>query len=301
MPPKDGPEVRVDTSCRALCLSIRPQIIVGREKGRRSSMDDLTEHQKQEIIAAGTPPEPLENLSKALQVLFLPPQVAGEELEVHSSRARQIYQAGDKLLSSLPPKPKRNPAQARAADLIKGTLRNTRNLFAHAYVEFIFGRITRSFSRFIRAEDLVFETADLCPGLCPTRKEVAVDSHLPLAAKEGVEIAQTDFLAHVFANRAAGLYLIHSMLQPLPQSRELWRNSSGKKSLTLERELWGRPSLLQFWWKRMSMGRPLKACQRVSCLRSRFNNPHRYGQRSDWYARWIGQSVRPAYPRRSPT
>ena len=196
-------------------------------------MDDLTQHQKQEINAAGPPPEALEDLSRALKGLSLPPRATGEDLEAHSSRARQIYQAGAKLLSCWPPKPKRNPAQARAADLIKGTLRNTRNLFAHAYVEFIFGRITRNFSRLIRAEALVFETADLCPGLCPNGKEVEVDSHLPLAEKEGVEIAQTDFLAHLFANRAAGLYLIHSMLQPLPQSRELLEKFQREEKLDL--------------------------------------------------------------------
>jgi len=135
-------------------------------------MDDLTQHQKKEINAAGAPPEALEDLSRALKGLSLPPRASGEDLEAHSSRARQIYQAGAKLLSSWPPKPKRNPAQARAADLIKGTLRNTHNLFAHAYVEFIFGRITRNFGRFIRAEELVFETADLAPAFVPPEKRL---------------------------------------------------------------------------------------------------------------------------------
>jgi len=104
---------------------------------------------------------------------------------------------------------------------VKEILRDARNAFARTYVDLIFTRLTDGYRRSLRAEELVYEVAELCPGLCPTRKEVESDSRFFLAEKEGVEIAQSDFLAHVLAHRTAGLYLIHSMLQPLPQSRQL--------------------------------------------------------------------------------
>jgi (3,5-dihydroxyphenyl)acetyl-CoA 1,2-dioxygenase len=67
----------------------------------------------------------------------------------------------------------------------------------------------------------VYEAGRLYPGLCPTREEVATDRLLRLADKEGVEIAQGDFLSHVFSNKPSGDYLLHSMLRPLPESLEL--------------------------------------------------------------------------------
>jgi thioesterase DpgC len=63
---------------------------------------------------------------------------------------------------------------------------------------------------------------------------VESDSRFFLAEKEGVEIAQSDFLAHVLAHRTAGLYLIHSMLQPLPQSRQLLEKFRADGRLDLE-------------------------------------------------------------------
>jgi thioesterase DpgC len=100
-------------------------------------------------------------------------------------------------------------------------LRSRRNAFNRVYADFIFERITGGCRRPIRAEELVYQATEIAPGLCPTRKEVEAESRLLLAEKEGVEIAQADFLASVFSRRNAGLYLIHSMLRPLPQSRDL--------------------------------------------------------------------------------
>ncbi len=184
-------------------------------------MDGLTQEERQELLAAGAPLKSVNDFQKALRAFNLPPRPTREKMKADTSKAQGIYRAGAKLLGVWPPKLKRDAAQARAADMVKSMLRATRNAFAHAYVELIFSRITNGYRRFIRAEELVYEVGELCPGLCPTREEVESESKLALAEKEGVEIAQSDFLAHVFSNRLAGLYLIHSMLQPLPQSQEL--------------------------------------------------------------------------------
>ena len=47
-----------------------------------------------------------------------------------------------------------------------------------------------------------------------------------LADKEGVEIAQGDFLSHVFNHKPSGDYLLHSMLRPLPESQDTAREVS---------------------------------------------------------------------------
>ncbi len=184
-------------------------------------MDGLTQEQQKELVTAEAPLKFVNDFQKALRALNLPPRPTREKMKGDTSKARGIYSAGAKLLGLWPPKLERDAVQAGAADMVKSMLRTTRNAFAHTYVELIFSRITNGYRRFIRADDLVYEVSELCPGLCPTREEVEAESELALAEKDGVEIAQSDFLSHVFSNRLAGLYLIHSMLQPLPQSLEL--------------------------------------------------------------------------------
>ena len=184
-------------------------------------MDGLTQEQRKELVTAGAPLKSVNDFQKALRALNLPPRPTREKMKADTSKAQGIYRAGTRLLGLWPSKLKRDAAQARAADMVKSMLRAARNAFAHTYVELIFSRVTNGYRRFIRAEDLVYEVGELCPGLCPTRREVETESEMALAEKDGVEIAQSDFLSHVFSNRLAGLYLIHSMLQPLPQSQEL--------------------------------------------------------------------------------
>jgi len=132
-----------------------------------------------------------------------------------------VYAAGADLLAAWPAKPRRDAVQAGGAELVHGLLRAVRNRFARAYAGPIYDRVTDGRRRFLRADELVHAVADLCPGLCPTREEVAAERGLLLAEKEGVEIAQGDFLSQVFAHKDAGGHLLHAMLRPLPQSQEL--------------------------------------------------------------------------------
>jgi thioesterase DpgC len=184
-------------------------------------MEGLIEGQQEELLAAGVPLARMKVFQKALKALTLPVRPSRERMRADTAKAQEIYRAGAKLLDLFPPRSERDAAQARAAETVKRILRTTRNAFAHTYVELIFSLITDGYRRFVRAQDLVYEVARLCPGLCPNQKEVEAELRLKLAEKDGVEVAQTDFLAHVFAHRRAGLYLIHSMLRPLPESQEL--------------------------------------------------------------------------------
>lgn len=184
-------------------------------------MEILDQDQRQELLAAGAFLEQVDDLQKALEDLHLLPHSDPDNFQKHVDQARKIYTAGESLIASWPIKQRRDALQARAADRVKSVLRNTRNAFARVYTDFIFDRITGGYSRWIRPEELVYQAAEIAPGLCPTRKEVEADSRLSLSQKEGVEIAQADFLSAVFSRRNAGLYLIHSALRPLPQSLEM--------------------------------------------------------------------------------
>ena len=188
---------------------------------REEFMIALTNTQSAELLSAGVPLQDLEGFLKTLQALDLSQRVNAKEMRIQSSQAHDVYRAAVAILESWPPKLKRDSAQRKGADVIQGILRNTRNAFAHTYGDILFDQISRGYTRSIRVEELVFEVAELCPGLCPTQKELETEREKPLAEKDGIEVAQADFLAHVFANRKSGLYSIYCMLQPLPQSYEL--------------------------------------------------------------------------------
>jgi len=49
---------------------------------------------------------------------------------------------------------------------------------------------------------------------------MAAEMGRPLEEKEGIEISQGVFLAHVLASPRAGLHLVHSMLRPTPEALE---------------------------------------------------------------------------------
>ncbi len=184
-------------------------------------MDELNPEQTQALVAAGAVPAAVGALNKALKALRLPARPTKQSLAADGRKAQAIYRAGGALLAAWPPKPKRDAAQARGAEAVKGALRAARNAFARTYVGLIYERITDGYRRFIRAEELVYAVAGVCPGLCPTGKEVEAELQLMQAEKDGVEIPQSDFLSHVFADKRSGDHLLHAMLRPLPQSFDL--------------------------------------------------------------------------------
>jgi thioesterase DpgC len=190
-------------------------------RGGTAEMDALTPEQAKVLRAADAAPGAVGALTGALRALRLPARPTSDSLAADGRKARAIYRAGGALLAVWPPKPKRDAAQAQAAETVKGVLRGTRNAFARTYVDLIYRRITDGSRRFVRAEELVYAVADLCPGLCPARREVEAELQLMQAEKDGVEVPQSDFLSHVFAHKPSGDHLVHGMLRPLPRSVEL--------------------------------------------------------------------------------
>ena len=184
-------------------------------------MDGLTQEQVHVLKTAGASPAAVKGFTAALLALHLPARPTKQGLAADARRAATVYRAGGALLGSWPPKPKRDVAQARAAETIKDTLRAVRNAFARTYIDLIYDKLTTGYRRFLRIEELVYEVAGLCPGLCPTRVEVEAEGRLALSDKDGVEIAQGDFLSHSFAYKRSGDHLLHAMLRPLPGSLDL--------------------------------------------------------------------------------
>ena len=145
------------------------------------------------------------------------PEIAGEfqrDADAHS----KFWRNGTDLLAALPEKAKRNPAEARAAETILRTGRESREAFLGRHAEAVYRALTRDMTVCVRAEPLVYDAASLVPGLTPTRKEVAAQSEKPQRDKDGIEIDQGIFFARVLAHPEAGAHLCHAMLLPKPES-----------------------------------------------------------------------------------
>ncbi len=143
------------------------------------------------------------------------------EFEYDRHGYSQFWQRSDDLLRRLPPKPKRGEAEATAAATILAAAREHRERFLAAHGKAVYDQLTRKRSVFVRLEELAFEAAVAIPGLTPARDRVAAERTLLQRDKDGIEIDQGIFLAHVLASEGTGFHLCHSMLLPRPESLEL--------------------------------------------------------------------------------
>jgi (3,5-dihydroxyphenyl)acetyl-CoA 1,2-dioxygenase len=96
--------------------------------------------------------------------------------------------------------------------------RPARDRFLRENVEAVYHTVTDGMTRFVRVEDLVRDAAEACPGLLPTREQLAAESGRPLKDKEGWEADQSLLLAHVLADPRCGTHLCHAMLLPRPEA-----------------------------------------------------------------------------------
>jgi (3,5-dihydroxyphenyl)acetyl-CoA 1,2-dioxygenase len=133
---------------------------------------------------------------------------------------KRFWQLSRDLLARLPKKTARNTIEAKAAQSILAVAREQREHFLAAHAEQLYDELTHRRSRFVRLEDLVFAAADAVPGLVPTKAEVAAEGELLQRDKDGVEIDQGIFLAHVLASETAGRHLCHAMLLPRHETAE---------------------------------------------------------------------------------
>ncbi len=136
-------------------------------------------------------------------------------------RFSEFWGRSDDLVRRLPQKPVRNEVETAAAQAIFYVSRENRERFLGAHVEEVYDTLTRARSRFVRLEDLVAEAAASVPGLTPSPDQIAIESDRQLRDKDGVEIDQGIFLAHVLASERAGRHVCHAMLLPRADTAEL--------------------------------------------------------------------------------
>ncbi len=142
------------------------------------------------------------------------------ELAADRNRFAQFWQQCAALIARLPRKPQRSRAEAEAAQAVFAAARQQRERFLAAHAPALYDELTQRRSRFVRVDDLAFAAAAAVPGLTPTAEQVAAESTFLQRDKDGVEIDQGIFLAHVLADETCGRHLCHAMLLPRPETAE---------------------------------------------------------------------------------
>jgi len=123
-------------------------------------------------------------------------------------------------LSRLPPKPQRDARADEEAEALKQAARDARFVFLRRYTRPLYDHLTDGRRKFVRVERLVYDAAELVPGLAPTRAQVAAEAELRQSEKEGVEIDQGILCNQFLADPECGRHLCHAMLLPREESAE---------------------------------------------------------------------------------
>ena len=148
------------------------------------------------------------------------PVAAGGDFASDAAAFSAYWQQADARLKRLPPKAQRDPAAADIADIIKQASRDARFMFLRRHARTLYDRLTDNRRKFVRIEKLVYDAAELVPGLAPSRAEVAAEAQLRQSEKEGHEIDQGILCNQLLADPEAGMHLCHAMLLPREESAE---------------------------------------------------------------------------------
>ncbi|MDP2332473.1 MAG: enoyl-CoA hydratase/isomerase family protein, partial [Reyranella sp.] len=114
----------------------------------------------------------------------------------------------------------REQLDKQPTEALKLAAREARFLFLRTHARTLYDRLTDGRRKFVRIERLVYDAADIVPGLVPTRAEVAAESELRQSEKEGREVDQGILCNQFLADPACGLHLCHTMLLPREESAE---------------------------------------------------------------------------------
>ena len=102
------------------------------------------------------------------------------------------------------------------------SIRETKEAFFRRHAVAMYDALTENCTLPLRVSELVYSAGKHFPGLLPTRKQIDAERALKKQiAKEGLEIDQGVFVAHVLADERCGTHLIHAMLRPKREAEDL--------------------------------------------------------------------------------
>jgi thioesterase DpgC len=148
------------------------------------------------------------------------PVVAGGDFASDAATFSAYWLQTNARLRRLPPKAERDPAATDIAEIIKQASRDARFIFLRRHARTLYDRLTDNRRKFVRLEKLVYDAAELVPGLVPTRAEVSAEAALRQSEKDGCEIDQGILCNQILADPESGMHLCHAMLLPREESSD---------------------------------------------------------------------------------
>ncbi|UYN95419.1 MAG: enoyl-CoA hydratase/isomerase family protein [Enhydrobacter sp.] len=148
------------------------------------------------------------------------PIAAGGDFAADRAKFAAYWQQSAERLSRLPPKSRRDAAAHDIAEIIKQAARDARFVFLRRHARALYDRLTDNRRKFVRLERLVYDAAEVVPGLVPTRPEVDAEASLRQADKEAREIDQGILVNQLLADPECGMHLCHAMLLPREESAD---------------------------------------------------------------------------------
>jgi thioesterase DpgC len=128
---------------------------------------------------------------------------------------------GEEILASLSEKPNRTDSEQRVAKQVHDCSRTLRRQFLSLHAEWLYNSLTAQGTVPKRISELIYEAAEKCPGLVPTRTQIADELRHPQKHKEEREIDQGLLLQSWLAHPGIAVRLFHAMLRPTRRAVEL--------------------------------------------------------------------------------
>ena len=134
---------------------------------------------------------------------------------------RIFVNGGEELISLLPQKPDRSPAEEECAIRILGYQRKARAEFLERHVDTLYDELTAGRTLSYRLPELLLEVLRRYPGLLPTPAQMERDRARVLVERDGREIDLGVFTRAVLLSSQSGPHLIDAMLRPTARAESL--------------------------------------------------------------------------------
>jgi thioesterase DpgC len=141
---------------------------------------------------------------------------------------------GEEILASLPAKADRSESERRVAEQVHDCSRALRREFLSLHAEWLFDSLTDRGMLSKRISELAYEASEKCPGLVPTRAQIADELQHLQKHKEEREIDQGLLLQSWLAHPRIGLGVMRAMLRPTRRATELLERFEQDGEIVLE-------------------------------------------------------------------
>ncbi len=145
----------------------------------------------------------------------------GASLSRDAEAASKYFTDLEAVLQSLPQKAARKGEQPAETAALKARARAVKEQFFRHHAAAIYDEMTDNGARALRVSELLAAASGRYPALLPTRERINEERALmQQSAKQGREIDQGLFIAHVLADERCGMHLLHAMLKPKREALE---------------------------------------------------------------------------------